>query len=67
VKKIVTPPTLDEQVRILRVALTDIRDEAAERADVVDGPDGQPRPNAWMSIQVMADEALAKAEGKAPW
>lgn len=49
--------------------LADIAEHIADRVDVVDGSDGEPRPNEWMSMQTEFGDRLyeftkiAKAEG----
>lgn len=50
---------------IMLAALEDIYAEAEARQDVRDGPDGQPRPDAWMSVAITASEAITAA-GKEP-
>lgn len=51
------------QEGILIDALAEIREIAEQREDIAHetGPDGQPRPDAWMRVATIAREALRKA------
>ena len=47
----------------LAEALRDILEMAENREDVVDGSDGQPRPDAWMQVATLARTALGGRHG----
>jgi hypothetical protein len=44
-------------------ALEDILDECEGHEDVIDGPDGQPRPDRIMRVVMIAKRALGEMEG----
>lgn len=48
-----------EQVRALVEAMREVAEMADARQDVLDGPDGQPVPDAWMNLSQRAHAALA--------
>lgn len=49
----------------MRDALRECAEFLDDRADVLDGEDGTPRPDAFMSLLQVVQAAIAKAEGKA--
>ena len=52
-----------EQVRELREALRDVLEEAMDRADVDDRPNGEGvRPNVWMRIASVIQAVLEKTK-----
>lgn len=50
--------TLRNRIKKLEVEMEEVRNELEEDYDVVDGSDGQPRPNKAMRLGNMLDEAL---------
>lgn len=49
---------LTDEIERFRGVIEDIRDEAQSRMDVVDGDDGRPKPDAWMSLYNLCNWAL---------
>jgi len=49
---------LRKRVAELEAKLAEVKEEAADRMDVVDGADGTPSPDAWMRLYTSIEEVL---------